>query len=82
MFCPECDSMLEIKTDKDELICPDCEFKQESNKAFENLVISEEIENAHTSRIEVIDNTSTTTEITAEMRDELRETYRESMSST
>lgn len=81
MFCPECDSMLEIKTDDDVITCPDCEFKQKSNKVFENLIISEEIDNLHTSKIEIIDKSSSI-EITAEMRDELRETYRESMSST
>ena len=81
MFCPECDSMLEIKPDNNELVCPDCEFKQKSDKAFENLVISEEIDNIDSTRIDVVESISSS-EISSDVRDELRETYRESMSST
>ena len=79
-FCPECDSLLVYNYDNKNFSCPDCEYTEQNEKAFENLILSEEIEQSEKSIIEVVD-IDLDNKISTEFREELSEQYREAMSS-
>ena len=81
-FCLDCDSLLEFNEVKGKTVsvCPDCDFSQENDLAYENLKIQEEIEHTPKDKIEIIEDDAEG-RISNEIREELTEMYRESMSS-
>lgn len=83
MYCDNCDSLLNHKTQEDGsviFVCPDCEYSEENTAAYNNsFTLSEKI--AHDKqKVEIVDGVANET-ISSEIREELREQYREAMSS-